>query len=258
MRTLISMMVVTCFIGTALSQQADNTPKLQREHREMAIWVGDWTYTGKILTTPLGPGGMSTGRMTARHIPNRLATKAIYDGAGPQGNMHGQEVCWYQPGTKNYDYRFHSDNGYIERGSFKINKNEIAWKATCEQNNRRFRIRGTDTYVPDGKSFIRAGEILSVWWKWQPYVELQFAKVEKVLAKRTVGKQKMIKLEQDCQETVFACDSHRQYLLVPVFKMTKTTHGSEETAASKLAAQHEVLKRKLADTMREVPVRITP
>lgn len=198
MKTLISMIVGLCFVGTAFAQQPGETQKPGPEQLEMTRWCGDWTYTGKVHTSLLGPGGKITGKMAARLIHNGFATEGTYDERGPEGDMHSQEICWYQPVTKTYVYFFHSDDGYIEQGSFKIrNGNVSPWKGTCVKGDLQCHIRGKDTYAPDGESFIRTTEISVDGKAWQPSAEFKFTKIKSDAKKTDSGLKKLEDLVGD-------------------------------------------------------------
>ena len=66
MKTLISMIIGFCFIGTALAEQPKDTQKRTAEHKILKRLAGNWTWTGEQVDidaedSPYGQGGKFSG-----------------------------------------------------------------------------------------------------------------------------------------------------------------------------------------------------
>lgn len=207
MKTLVTMIFSVCFIGTALAQQPNEMPKPGPEMQKYAAsYCGEYTYSGKAYTTPLGPAGEVTGRMVARPILNGFALEALYDHKGPGGETQSREISWYDAATKKYFYVFISNNGYLERAPFTLSEDVASWEGTCVSDGKRYKIRGTDTDLPDGTGFIRKGEISVDGKTWLTVDESKYVKVKEAASGSTSVKQELKRLETEAWNAVTKVD----------------------------------------------------
>jgi len=178
MKTLITLIAATCFVGAAFGQQPSRPSKPNPDYQKMAALLGEWTYAGENRTTFLGPGGKFTCRMTGRPILDGLVREFTYEEKSPRGETQSFEINWYDPVAKNHVYVFLSNDGYIEQGPFTINGNLATWEGTCVVGGKQYKTRGTETAAPDGMSKIQKTEISVDGKMWTPWREATFAKVK--------------------------------------------------------------------------------
>ncbi len=206
MKTLVPMILSVCLIGAVLTQ-ANEIPKPGPEMQKLAANLcGEWTYSGRSQTTPLGSGGMVTGRMIVRRILNGFATEASYYHKGPDGETQSKEIAWYDAAAEKYYYTFISNNGYFEQAPFIITGDTASWEGTCVSDGKKYKIRGTDTGLSDGTGFIRKGEIFVDGKTWLTVEESKYVKVRASAADSAKVEQELKRLETEAWKAVVRHD----------------------------------------------------
>ena len=203
MKTLLTLLAVTGFAGTALAQTSTPppVPSPGLGNQKLAVWYGEWTYTGETFATPAGPAGKFTGRMIGRPIQNGFAGEFIYDEKGASGEARYLEIDFWDPVIKDHAYIFVGTDGYAERGTFSMKGDLTTFENTIMLEGRLMKIKGTETVAPDRQSFTRKVELLTDSKTWAPFTDTKFTKV----AAPTV-EQELIKLENDWAQAYLVRD----------------------------------------------------
>ena len=183
MKALMTSIAAICLCGLALAQQPNPPAKPGPEFQKMSVWQGDWTYEAVVHSTPLGPGGKFTGKMTGRPALNGFAFDCVYEETRPTGVAHALERCWYDPAAKKYAYVYLSDDGYLEQGPFVMTADGDTWEANCVDSGRPFRMRGVETVARDGMLLTRKAEMSVDGKTWLPYIEQVVTKAKAALAR---------------------------------------------------------------------------
>jgi proline iminopeptidase len=182
-----TLLAAVCCAGTAFAQQSSQPPKPSLEHQKLQLWFGEWTYEGENQATFLGPGGKFTGRMTGRPIMDGFGAEYVFVENGPGGEVRTVEIDTYDPVAKNFPYICVSSDGSLYQGSFTMNGNVATWDGTYVAGGKRGWERGTDAVAPDGKSFIKKGEISVDGKTWVPSSSLKATKVKAAESPRSSG-----------------------------------------------------------------------
>jgi len=192
-----TLLAAVCCAGAAFAQQPSRPPKPSPEHQKLQLWFGEWTYEGENQSTFLGPGGKFTGRMTGRPIMDGFGAEYVFVENGPGGEVRTVEIDTYDPVAKNFPYICVSSDGSLYQGSFTMNGNVATWDGTYVAGGKRGWERGTDAVAPDGKSFIKKGEISVDGKTWVPSSSLKATKVKAAQAENASVEQELIKLETE-------------------------------------------------------------
>ena len=148
-RTLISMIVGVCLIGTNWAQE----PEVQRTpHPKIQEFVqthcGEWAINGRTAETPAGPSKRWTGKMTARPILDGFAVECAYEfnSEGSAQTVLAKELLFYDPLQKKVPHLFVTDEGVVQQGEGIPNSN-THWKAIWANENLSYRLKGLTVHV---------------------------------------------------------------------------------------------------------------
>jgi hypothetical protein len=101
---LLCLLSALPFCAPALAQQ---TPTPGPEHKKLLIWVGDWTYSGVMLETPLGPRTEFNGGFT-----DQLALNGFYvQGRWKDTLGAGMEIHGYDAAARGHKAFWFGDDG---------------------------------------------------------------------------------------------------------------------------------------------------
>jgi 7,8-dihydropterin-6-yl-methyl-4-(beta-D-ribofuranosyl)aminobenzene 5'-phosphate synthase len=164
--------------GKGSAQQPNAPPRPSPEHQKLALWFGEWIYEGDYVTTPLGPGGKFTGRMTGRPILDGFGGEYVFLENGPSGETRTVEIDSYDPVAKNYPNICICSDGSLGHIPYTMNGNVASWEGNSVIGGRRVGDRGTDAVASDGMSFTKKGEIRVDGKTWVPFVTLKATKVK--------------------------------------------------------------------------------
>jgi ketosteroid isomerase-like protein len=202
MKTLLPLLAAAGLVaGAALAQPAGPAPAVSPENQQLAVWYGDWTYTGETFATPVGPAGKFTGTMTGRPVQNGHAGEFYYLEKGPAGETRSLEIDFWDPVARDHAYIFLSNDGYAERGTFTMKGNLTTFATTILVEGKPHKIRGTETVAPDGLSFTKKIEVL-VDQTWLPYTDSRFTKIAAPTAE-----QELVGLENEWCRAYLAKDT---------------------------------------------------
>jgi hypothetical protein len=171
---LFGAFLAACVCGTAVA----GTPiTASPESQKLAIWYGEWTYSGEIYTTALGPGAKVTGRMTGRPVQNGWVGEFVYVEKGPAGETRYLELDFWDPALQDHAYVFLGDDGSVERGVFSMKGEVTTYEGSFVADGKPYRLRGVETVSPDRLSFAKTTEISDDGRSWHPYAKYKYSKV---------------------------------------------------------------------------------
>ena len=168
-----------CLVAVTQAQAPNQSTTLVAARQKLALFNGDWTYETVVHTTPIGPGDKASGKMTCSLVLRGFASECLYEEKGSAGVTHGRELMWYDAATKTYAYTYHDDAGYIEQGPWVVTSNGTTWKADTVSGDKAYKVRGIETFSPDGRTSSRKAEVSVDGKTWLPYTDVKLTKVTK-------------------------------------------------------------------------------
>lgn len=149
--------------------QTPELPKPGPEQKKLAVWVGEWNYTGNEKETPLGKKGSFSGKTIGRVVANGFVLE-----------MHSIEkegdwldLMWYDQATKGYVFQSFDPTGNVTSGSMTVNGNTwINTGVMVDAKGQRVHLRATAILSLDGKTHTRKqeysldeGKTWMTWWE---------------------------------------------------------------------------------------------
>lgn len=184
----LALLAVSClFLQSAgvVQAQIQDRPKPGPEHLKLAAWVGEWTYEGVLMDTPLGPGGKFVGHESVRWILDGLflefrdKDKGVY--GGKESTYEGVIILWYDPVAKTYKVHSFDNDGFVGMGVV-THQRGSDWTASGTGTNSKgktTKTRHATTFSFDGKTRTSKCEIsLDDGKTWSTYYELTMKKVK--------------------------------------------------------------------------------
>jgi hypothetical protein len=131
---------------------AQEMPKPAPEMAQLAYFEGNWTCSGKIHATPMGPAGTMTGTVSAkRDLGGFFLTLAITgQGAGmPAFNGVGYET--WDPAAKQFVmFWFDSMGSWSRSTSAGVKGNVMVYEGDSQMGTMKMKTRDTFTKHADG------------------------------------------------------------------------------------------------------------
>jgi hypothetical protein len=156
-RTLIGLsMSMVMFALVARAQAIKPYPELKK----LEPLIGEWTAEGEDKATPLGPAGKTSSKFSIKWILNGFYAEWQYSfttAAGQKGE--GREIDCYDPVAKTFPGRWFETDGAYTSGNYTPNGNVIGFLGTVTTATRKYELRQTYTFAPDGMSYTYKGEI---------------------------------------------------------------------------------------------------
>lgn len=166
----VVLFVAAVLVATASEPQS----KAGIEKRKIEFWHGEWTYTGKSFTTPLGPGASFTGKLSGRPVQDGFGSEFIYT----EGGTRYLEIDFWEQATQQYNYIFLGNDGYAERGSFKFKGDECVFEGSIVSGEKVYKVRGIEELSSDGQSFFKKSEVSADGITWTPLNEATFTRIK--------------------------------------------------------------------------------
>ncbi len=119
-RTWIAVVLAATVAGSVRAEE--QAPKPGPETERLAYFVGKWKTTGKVETTPYGPGGKFSATEQCSWFAGKWTVVCRSKGKGPAGATEGLGLMSYSVDAKAYVY-YGIDNGpmimmTVPRGTF--------------------------------------------------------------------------------------------------------------------------------------------
>lgn len=158
-------------------------PKPGPEHKKLAVFAGDWKYTGTAQTTPLGPGGKFVGTQKGRMILNGFFLECRWKDKGDFGDekgvvTEGVELYGYDSVNKNYTVVVRESNGASSTGSMTVDGNVWRYTATrTESDGKVYQFRNLWAVSDDGKRWTLKTELSSDGTSWTLLYDIVMTKV---------------------------------------------------------------------------------
>lgn len=157
MRTLSSRLLASSLLAFVLilgiRAESAEPPKPSPEHHKLAVFAGEWTYSGEYYTTPLGQGGKYKGKESGKmtldgfYFESRWEERVEGVGVG-----RGIVVVGYDPAKKAYvDHIFVSDGSYSSAVSTVEGNVWTANGTASDPAGKSYKIRIVRTLSKDGK-----------------------------------------------------------------------------------------------------------
>lgn len=117
MRRSWSLLVGMSLGVASLAQAPPAPPKPGPEHKNLDVFVGNWSFEGELKASALGPGGKLSGSdrnesLGGFHLLRR------YEEKGPMGALSGVEVFGYDASKKSGVYSNFDSNGMSSSGTW--------------------------------------------------------------------------------------------------------------------------------------------
>jgi hypothetical protein len=175
-RTLTAIGIVLVMFTLVLQAQ---TAKPYPELKKLQPLIGEWTTVGEGKATPLGPAGKTSTKANVHWILNGFFIEWEYSyTTGGGQTVEGREIDCYDPQSKTFPARWFETDGSYTTGTYTPNGNVITFSGTVVSPTRKFQLRQTYTFAPDGMSFTYKGEISLDGKTWIPENEGKGTKVK--------------------------------------------------------------------------------
>jgi hypothetical protein len=178
MRTLIALIMASCFTGLAYAQQANPPAKPGPELRKLAVYLGQWKSEAESKAGPLGPADKITGRATGEMIFRGFFLEWRWKDQGTTTGTRGFEILSYDPLNKNYASSSYSDDGSASSGAYVIEGNISTFLGKLVVGGKQYGWRATEVFAADLMTFTRKEEISVDGKTWIPSNECKFTKLK--------------------------------------------------------------------------------
>ncbi len=163
----------------ALSVQAQvqDRPKAGPEQKKLEAFAGDWTYTGVLHDTPLGPGGKFSGKESSKLVLDGLFLQSTEEDKGTYGGKvvfyKSLGMRWYDATKKTYEYESFDNDGVISHSTAtQSGEKWVALGSLTDSKGKTYQTRTTTTFSASGSVIQNVGEISEDGGKtWKPYWE---------------------------------------------------------------------------------------
>ena len=150
---LFTAIVLSTSLLPKAAAQGDGSPKPGAAHKQLEVFVGDWSYTGEYKATPITPAGKYKGKESSRMVLNGFYFESRWEeeieGAG---TGRGIAIVGYDPAKKVYvDHIFVSDGSYSSAVSSVSGNVWTAHGTASDPSGKVYKIRIVRTLSADGK-----------------------------------------------------------------------------------------------------------
>jgi|GEM_PF-467422 len=233
MRTLTTLIVVTCVVAAAWGQAPSPAPKPDPGYKAYEVLIGDWQYEGQAQDSPIGPGGKFAGKQSARWVLGGFFMEMRGQEQGNLGALEWVEYDWYDPTAKNYPWQGHMSIGDTYSGVTTVSGN--VWKFTGTQTHKgiAYKIRGETRFAADRMSSTWKSEISADGKTWAPWTE---GKATKVVNPTAAAEQELIQLAKSWGAAMVSGDAAALERILAEEIMDTDPVGRPWTKAQSIAA----------------------
>jgi len=203
MRTLITLIVVTCVVAAAWGQAPSPAPKPDPGYKAYEVMIGDWQYEGQAQDSPFGPGGKFAGKQSARWVLGGFFMEVRGQEQGTLGALEWREFDWYDAKAKNYPLQGYWSIGDTYSGTNTVSGNIWKFTGTQTHNGISCQIRGESRFAADGMSVTWKNEISADGKTWKLLGE---GKGGKVVSPTATAEQELKELEDGWTEALVKRD----------------------------------------------------
>lgn len=161
---LAAGLLVLC-LGAALAAQ-QGPPKPAAEMAQLAFLDGNWTCTGKMFETPMGPAGdMTTSAMIRKDLNGHFQTGTVKGTSKVLPPFEGRFHATYDPGKKQFVMLW-VDNmgGYAQSTSSGWNGDTLVYEGEGHMGGQTMKSR--DTFTKKGPAAMQHTWDVEVNGKW--------------------------------------------------------------------------------------------
>lgn len=167
----ISIFTLTFFLvpdTTTIHAQIQEPPKPGPEQKKLEVMVGEWSYEGAEVDTPLGKKGNFSGKTIARMVANGF----VLEQRAAEKSGEWLDLLWYDSLTKSYIFQSFDPSGSVSSGTVTVNGNTwIATGVRVDTKGQRVHVKSTQTLSPEGKTntskqeySLDEGKTWLTWW----------------------------------------------------------------------------------------------
>jgi len=157
--TATPIATVLLAVATALrggEKKPPEPPKPAPEVEKLGYFVGEWTSSGELAESPMGPGGKTTGRDRCQWMAGNFFVACNMGSRGPLGDVTGLAVMGWDAGRKVYTWSSFNSLGVAETatGTLDAGTGTWTWASDLSPNGKAVKSR----YVvfstsPEGYNF---------------------------------------------------------------------------------------------------------
>ena len=172
---LTIVVLLICSVGSSCTRKTISSStgpktgvhsyKLNPEMKKLVVFVGDWTYEGEQVSSPMsdlfGEAGGFSGTIEVRFVLDGSFLETKYEDKNPAGITTIIELTGYDPTEKNY-----VANGYVSDGSRDTTVQTtssdgriwISRKTFTDNTGKEVLLKCVLTFSPDWRSYISTEE----------------------------------------------------------------------------------------------------
>jgi len=103
MKKLLTVIILSASTAMVTAQEPE-MPKPGPEHKAVSVFVGKWSFEGKMNDGPFGPGGAVTFTETCEPFEGGFAIVCRSEGKNPMGPTKTLSIMSYDSEKKHYTY----------------------------------------------------------------------------------------------------------------------------------------------------------
>jgi hypothetical protein len=146
-RTFMGFVMVAITV-VAVAAQAPPMPKPGPEHQALAVFVGNWTFSGEMKPGAMGPGGKITGSDRIVWLPGNFFVERKFEGNMAGMDYKGTEIYGYDSAKKTYTFNGFDSMGGAGTGTMTVKGNVWSASGTMNMGGATSRERCTLTFGP--------------------------------------------------------------------------------------------------------------
>ncbi len=179
MKSLVGLLVASCFGILVFAQQSGQQAKPGPELKKLASYVGHWHYEGESKLGPSGTAGKFAGSATGKMILQGFFLEWQWKDQGPTvGTQQGFEIESYDAANKNYTSDTFVDDGSWCTGSWTVDGNKHSYSGKCYDKGKQYLPRVTEEFTPDLMTFVQKAESSLDGKTWHSSYEATYTKIK--------------------------------------------------------------------------------
>lgn len=138
-----SIVVTACLLVAFVVATRAQGPVAGPEHKRMAYYVGNWTFTGEVIAGPMGPGGPATMKETCELMEGGFALVCRAEGKLPAGPTRSVSIMTYDPAKKAYTYTAAENNMPVFTATGHVKGPVWTWTVSTDMGGKTMTTRVT-------------------------------------------------------------------------------------------------------------------